>query len=130
MTVPQMQRSVPEVLHDIAGNLQMIVRSELRLAKTELAEKASSATAPAMTLGAGAVMAFYGFGFVLLACVYGLSIVLAPWLAALIIGGVLALTGGALALTSIKKLKSIRTIPDQTINSLEENAQWAKQQIK
>ena len=39
MTTSQRQRSVPEVLQDIVGNLQEIIRSEFLLAKTELKEE-------------------------------------------------------------------------------------------
>ena len=57
MATPQMQRSVPEVLQDIVGNLQEIVRSEFRLAKTELKEEASRAAKPVATFGMGLVLA-------------------------------------------------------------------------
>lgn len=130
MTVPQTQRSVPEVLQDIIGNLQMMVRGEFRLAKRELSEIASAASRPATTLGVGLVTGFYGVGFLLLALVYGLSTIMAAWLAALIVGGVLAFCGCALAITGGTKLKSLPITPDKTIGSLEENAQWAKRQIK
>jgi hypothetical protein len=130
MTIPQTQRSVPEVLQDIIGNLQMMVRGEFRLAKRELSEKASAASRPATILGVGLVTGFYGVGFLLLALVYGLSTIMAAWLAALIVGAVLALCGCALAITGGTKLKSLPITPDKTISSLEENAQWAKRQIK
>jgi len=130
MATPQMQRSVPEVLQDIVGNLQEIIRSEFRLAKTELKEEASRAAKPVATFGAGLVFAFYGFGFLLLASVYGLSTVMAGWLAALIVGAILALLATALLSSSGKKLKSVNPIPNKTLQSLEENVQWAKHPVK
>lgn len=130
MTVQQIQRSVPEVLHDIVGNLQMIVRAEFRLAKTEFSEKANAASKPAITLGAAFLIGVYGFGFLLLSAVYALSRVMAAWAAALAVGGLLAIVGGALAVASTTKLKNLRATPDRTVKSLKEDAQWAKQQIK
>ncbi len=41
MATSQPQRSVPEVLQNIVSNLQEIIRSEFRLAKTEIKEEAS-----------------------------------------------------------------------------------------
>jgi uncharacterized membrane protein YqjE len=130
MATPQTHRSVPEVLQDIVGNLQEIIRSEFRLAKTELEEKAAKAAKPAATFGAGLVLAFYGIGFLLLASVYGLSTVMAAWLAALLVGAILAIVSIALIISSGKKLKRVNPTPDKTIQSLEENVQWAKPQIK
>jgi uncharacterized membrane protein YqjE len=130
MATPQMQRSIPEVLQDIVGNLQEIVRSEFRLAKTELKEEAAKAAKPAATFGVGLVMGFYGIGFLLLASVYGLSRVMAGWLAALLVGMILAIVAIALLSSSGKKLKRVNPTPNKTIQSIEENVQWAKHPIK
>lgn len=130
MATNQTQRSVPEVLQDIVGNLQEIIRSEFRLAKTELKEEASRAAKPVVTFGVGLAFAFYGIGFLLLASVYGLSTVMAGWLAALVVGAILAVVAIALLSSSGKKLKSVNPIPNKTLQSLEENVQWAKHPVK
>ena len=130
MATPQMQRSFPEVLQDIVGNLQEIIRSEFRLAKTEIKEEAAKAAMPAATFGVGLVLGFYGIGFLLLASVYGLSTVMAGWLAALLGGAILAIVAIALLSSSGKKLKRVNPTPDKTMRSLEENVQWAKHPIK
>jgi uncharacterized membrane protein YqjE len=130
MSTPQMQRSVPELLHDIIGNFQAIVRSEFKLAKAELSEAASRAAKPASTLGAGLALGFYALGFLLLAAIYALSLVMATWLASLIVGGLLAVISLATVTSSAKKLKSLNPRPEKTIQTLQENVQWAKDQIK
>ena len=130
MATPHMQRSVPEVLQDIVGNLQEIIRSEFRLAKTELKEEAAKAARPAATFGVGLVLGFYGAGFLLLAAVYALSMIIAGWMAALIVGAVLTVVAMALVSSSGKKLKLANPVPEKTIKNLEENVQWAKQQVK
>src|SRR3984893_4778127 len=130
MATPQIQRSVPEVLQDIVGNLQEIIRSEFRLAKTELKEEASKAAKPAATFGAGLVFGFFGIGFLLLASVYGLSMIMAGWLAALIVGAVLAVVAIGLISSSSKKLKRVNPTPNKTMRRIEDNVQWAKHPIK
>jgi uncharacterized membrane protein YqjE len=130
MPAPQMQRSVPEVLQDIIGNFEQIIRSEFRLAKTEIREEASLAVKPVSILGVGLVLGVLGLGFLLLAAVYALSLVIAAWLAALVVGGVLALVSSILVASSSANLKQLNPKPDKTIRSLEENVQWAKNQIK
>jgi uncharacterized membrane protein YqjE len=130
MTAPQMQRSVPEILESIASNLTQIVRAEFRLAKSELKEGAEKVAGPGAALGAGVVLAFYGLGFLLLAAVYALSLVMAVWLAALIVGGGLFVVAGILIAAGGMTLKRVNLTPVKTIQTLEEDVQWAKQQIK
>ena len=130
MTAPRMQRSVPEVLEDIASNLAQLVQAEFRLAKTELKEGVEKVAGPGATLGAGVALAFYGLGFLLLAAVYALSLVMAGWLAMLIVGGVLAVAAGILIGAGGMKLKRVNLTPGKTIRTLEEDVQWAKPQIK
>jgi uncharacterized membrane protein YqjE len=122
-------RSIPDVVRDILANLQEIVRSEFRLAKIEIREEVSKAAQASTSLGAGLMLTFYAIGFLLLAGVYALSIVVATWLAALIVGiavGVLALI---LVQQGKKKLASVRP-PAETIDSVKENVQWAKNQAR
>ena len=123
-------RTVPEVLQNIVGNIQDIIRLELRLARAEIQEEASKATRPAQALGAGIVILLYALGFILLAVVCALSVVMTVWLAALLVGGFLALLGGALIFSGGKSLKQINLIPEKTVESLKEDVQWAKNQIK
>jgi Putative Actinobacterial Holin-X, holin superfamily III len=130
MSTPQMQRTVPELLGNMVDNIQQIIRSEFRLAKAELQEKASRASKPAITLGAGFLLGLYGFGFLLLAAAYALSMIMAAGLAALFVGGFLALVSIVLVTSSAKKLKALNPAPEKTIQTLRENVQWAKNQIK
>jgi uncharacterized membrane protein YqjE len=130
MTAPQMQRSVPAILEDIASNLTQLVHAEFRLAKSELKEGAEKVAVPGATLSAGVALAFYGLGFLLLAVVYALSLVMAAWLATLIVGGVLTVAAGILVGAGGTKLKRVNLTPDKTIRTLEEDVRWAKQQIK
>jgi uncharacterized membrane protein YqjE len=130
MTAPQMQRSVPEILENIATNLTQLIQAEFRLAKSELKEGAEKVAGPGAKLGAGVVLAFYGLGFLLLAAVYALSLVMAGWLATLIVGGVLTVAAGILIGAGRTKLKRVNLTPDKTMRTLEEDVQWAKQQIK
>jgi len=130
MSTPQLHRTVPELLGNIVDNIQQIIRSEFRLAKAELQEKASRASKPATTLGAGFLLGLYGLGFLLLAAVYALSTIMAAGLAALIVGGVLALVSIVLVTSSAKKLIALNPAPEKTIQTLQENVQWAKDRIK
>jgi uncharacterized membrane protein YqjE len=125
----QNERSVPEVLHDIVSNIQEIGRSEFRLAKSEIKEQVSKAAKPAATLAMGIVLAMYAFGFMLLTIVYVLATVVSAWLAALLVTAVVAVVALVLVTAGKDRLKRVKP-PEKTIDTLKENVEWAKNQIK
>ena len=123
-------RSVPEVLQDIVGNIQEIIRSEFRLAKAEVKQEASKAAPPLKMIVVGAVIGFYASGFLLFTLMMGLATIVATWLAALIVGAVLGIVALTLIIAASKGLKHVNAVPERTIETMKENVQWAKNQIK
>ena len=123
-------RSVPEVLHDIVGNIQEIIRSEFRLAKAEVKEEASKARGPLTTWAIGALIGLYALGLLLFTVVMAMATVMATWLSALIVGAVMGAVSIALISAGSARLKRVNKVPERTIESLKENVQWAKDQIK
>jgi uncharacterized membrane protein YqjE len=123
-------RSVPEVLQDIVGNIQEIIRSEFSLAKVEIKQEAARAKGPAIMWLFGGALGLYALGFLLLTAVFGMATVMPIWLAALIVGAVLTVVSIALLSAAAKRLKQVHKVPERTIESLKENVQWAKEQIK
>ena len=126
----QSQRSVPEVLQDIVGNVQEIIRSEFRLGTAEMREEAAKAAKPVATFGAGIVFAIYALGFLLLAIVYALSTVMAPWLAALLVTALAGLPAIVLIYSGRERLKKVNIVPEKTIANVKEKVQWATEQMK
>jgi uncharacterized membrane protein YqjE len=122
-------RPVAAVLHDIVGNIQDIVRSELRLAKTELTEELDRSRSAAVLLGAGALLLTLSALFVLLAIVYALSLVVAEWTAALIVGAGVGAIAAVCFGVGVKRLKAVRG-GQKTVASMKENVEWAKQPTK
>ena len=59
-------RPISAVLNDIVGNVQDIVRSELRLARTELTTEATKAGSAAALIAVGVLLLAFSAGFVLL----------------------------------------------------------------
>jgi uncharacterized membrane protein YqjE len=127
MATPQIARSLAEVLEDIIGNFEQMIRSEFRLAKTEMREEAAKAVNPALRAGLGLLLATYGGGFLLLAAVYAMTLIMAAWLAALVVGGVLTLIGALVAAAAIARMKNFNPGSE---NSAQENFEWAKNRIK
>jgi uncharacterized membrane protein YqjE len=135
MTAPIRQttsngRTMSEVLQDIVANIQEIVRSEFRLAKVEIHEETTKAVRSSIPLVIGVLLSLYALGFILLAVVHALSLVVDAWLAALIVGfGVLVIS---MILVSVgrKRFKQVKVVPEKTVVTVKENVQWAKHQIR
>ena len=123
-------RPVAEIVKDIVSNLQQIVRAEIRLAKVEAREELAKAIQGAKLIGIGAVVGIFAVGVLLLSAVYALSLVLAPWAAALIVGIAVAVIAGVCVMAGLDRFKQVRIPPPKTAATLEENVQWAKAQSK
>ena len=122
------ERSVPEVLQDIIGNVQEILRSEVQLAKTELKEEAAEAATPIIRMGVGLLLAAYAVGLLLLAAVYELAIIMSMRSAALLVGAVVAIVAVLLINSGVSGLKRINMKSERLIASLQENMRWVKRQ--
>lgn len=125
------ERPISEVLKNIFGDLQDIVRSEVKLGKTELKEDLAKTQHAAVWLAAGALVGIFAVLFILLAIFFGLSYVVPEWAAAGLIA--LALGGSCViavnvAAAEFKKLKQVRASP--SVTQIKENIEWAKQQVK
>jgi uncharacterized membrane protein YqjE len=123
-------RSLSGVLQDIVRNVQEIVRSEVRLAKTEILEEAAKAKSSTLLLGAGAVSAIFAILFLLLMIVYALALVVPSWTAALIVGAALAVVASVMLTAGVRRFKQIHPTPERTVETLKENVEWAKQHTK
>lgn len=123
-------RSLSDVLQDVVGNVQGIIRSEARLAKAEIREEAGQAGKAAGIAGLGGALSFYAAGFLLLACLYALELVVASWLAALIMMFIVGAIAAVVLRAGIQRLKRVHPRPDKTIDTIKENVEWAKDQIR
>lgn len=126
----QPEGSIAGLLQDIVGNIQGIIRSEVRLAKAEVTEDATSMGKAAGMLVAGAVLGIYALGILLLFVIYALNGPLPDWAAALIVGLVVAAAAGILVKVGLERIKSVNPAPDKTIDSVKEDIQWVKQQTR
>lgn len=124
--MPNTERPISAVLRDIVGNVQHIVRSELRLARTEITEEIGKAGRAGVLVGVGALMLIFSLLFALLAIVYALSVVMPAWMAALIVAAGVGLIAALCVAIGLKRMKTVRAAP-KTTETLKENVEWARQ---
>ncbi|BFV60947.1 phage holin family protein [Kitasatospora sp. CMC57] len=125
-TEPPEDRSLGDLIGEITDDLGQLVRDEIELAKAEIKQEATKAgKASGMLAGAG-----YAGHLVLLlgslTVVFALGNVMNLAWAALVVTGLWAVGGAVLFLVGRKRLREVRPAPRQTIETLKEDAAWAR----
>jgi uncharacterized membrane protein YqjE len=121
-------RPVSDLLKDIIGNVQEMVRSEIRLARAEMREEVDHATSAAKLIGIGAGLALLAGAFLLVTCTLLLALVMPAWVAALIVGAVLGIAGMVMLGKGRAQFRVPR--PKKTIENVKENVEWMKNQTR
>lgn len=124
-------KSLGELIGDLTRDLSKLVRQEVQLARVEITGKITGMVKGAALLVVAGVFAFAAFLALVAAGILALSLVLAPWLAALVVAVGLLVVAGILGLVGVKNAKKIADpVPHETVETLKEDAQWIKQQIR
>ena len=123
-------RTLGELFSELAQKTTTLVRHEVNLAKVEMGEKASRAGKHVGFLAAGGAVAYAGLLAILAAVIILLNDVMPLWLAALLVGLVVAAVGYLLVRRGLDALKREDFAPRQTMETLKEDQQWAKDQTR
>jgi uncharacterized membrane protein YqjE len=111
--------STGELVKRLSEQVSVLVRDELKLAQLEMTRKGKQAGIGAGMLGGSGLVALYGVGCLLAGAILGLSRVLEPWLAALIVGAALLLVSGLAAVAGKARLqKAAPLVPAQAAGSV------------
>jgi hypothetical protein len=125
------ERSLGQLFGDLSRQLSTLVRQEIDLARTETTQRVTAVTRDAALIGAGAALGYAGLLFLLAALVaLFIQAGLDAWLAALLVGAATLAVGGALAWRGREGLRTTSVVPERTIETLKDDAEWAKEQIK
>ncbi|CAM3747985.1 hypothetical protein CCOS865_01264 [Pseudomonas reidholzensis] len=114
----QLMREVPELFS-----------KELALAKAELQHNLTALKAGTAAVAAGAIVLLAGFIILLLAAVYGLSMFVEPWLAAVIVGGVTVVIGMIMLQSGKKQFDPAQLTPDRTLHAMQQDKDALKRKL-
>ena len=117
------ERSTGALLRDLMHEVPGLFTKELALARAEMRENMEQTRRAAMEVSTGGVVLTGGYIVLLMAAVYGLSEVMEPWLAALLVGGVATIVGYMMAKAGMRQFKSRELKPDRAINAMHKDAE-------
>lgn len=131
MQVNSDDRSLGELFADLAKESSVLVRQEVALAKSELSQKAGQVGKDIGFLAVGGLVLYAGLLAIIAAIIILLGTVGVPWwLSALVVGILVAGAGYFMVQRGLTALKREDLAPRQTIETLKEDAEWAKEQVR
>lgn len=123
------EEPIGELLKRLSNETTTLVKMELDLAKAEMTKKGKDAGEGAGFLGGAGVVGLLALGSLTAFLILLLDGAMPNWLAALVVTILWAAVAGFLALSGKKKLQQATpAAPEQTIETLKEDAAWAKTQ--
>jgi uncharacterized membrane protein YqjE len=118
--------SVGQLLGEISRDLSQLMRQEIELAKVELKEEAVKAGKGVGMFGGAGFGGYLVVVFLSLAAMFGIASGTGLGWAALIVAAAWAVIAAVLALAGKKQMKRVSPKPERTIETLKEDAQWAR----
>jgi hypothetical protein len=124
------ERPISELFSELATETGDLIRAEVKLATTELTHKGIDAARQTAFIVAGATLGTMALLFLLAALALGLGTVMELWLSSLIVGVVVAIVAAVLANHGMRALRDMKLAPTETIDSLKQDKQWIKDQVR
>lgn len=123
------ERPLGELFSDLANETTTLVRNEVALARVELTQKATKVGKNIGSLAVGGAIAYaallaFGAGVIML-----LAKVMPAWAASLVVGAIVAGVAWLMINKALTELSRTELKPQETVESLKEDAQWIKDQI-
>ncbi|MBV7700553.1 phage holin family protein [Streptomyces sp. TRM70350] len=123
-------RSAGELLSAVTSDLQTLFRQEVELAKSEIREEGAKAGKAAGMYGGAGFGGYMVALFLSLAAVFGLANVMDAGWAALIVAAVWAVIAAVLYMMGRSRMREVSPKLEQTVQTLKEDAQWARHPTK
>jgi uncharacterized membrane protein YqjE len=125
------ERSLGELLKQLSQETTQLVHQELELAKAELQQKGKQAGAGAGMFGGAGALGLAALGALTACFILALNAIMPAWLAALLVAVVYGIVAFVLVKQGQAKLKQASPpVPEQTIETVKEDVEWAKTQMR
>lgn len=123
-------RDAPEVIRSLVDNTQLLLKKEIELAKLEIKQIVTARLTAVAFLAIAGVLGLYLLGFALVTGVKALELVVAEWLAWLIVTGVVLVLVVIVLLLAKRKLTTPSSSPDTTKRDVQETIDLAKRRVQ
>ncbi|MDT7786801.1 MAG: hypothetical protein QOF58_5220 [Pseudonocardiales bacterium] len=118
--------SLGDLVSELTGDLSKLMRQELELAKAEIRQEAVKAGKATGMLAAAGFAGYLTTVLLSLALVFALGAVMPLGWAALIVAALWGIAGAVLYTSGRARLRTVNPKPERTVETLKEDAEWAK----
>lgn len=126
----QTERSIGQIVKDLAADFSTLFRSEVALLKLEFKDTVTKLGGGVAMFGAAAFLAIFGIGFLFVTIVLGLVAIGVPaWLSTLIVTIFLFVAAGVLALMGKKKFAQVNFVPTESVQQIKTDIESIKADI-
>jgi Putative Actinobacterial Holin-X, holin superfamily III len=130
-TADPRDRPLGELFKQLSEETTRLVHQELELAKAELTQKGRQAGMGAGMFGGAGALGLAALGALTACFILALNAVMPAWLAALLV----AVVYGIIAFVLVKQgqariRRATPPVPEQTIETVKEDVEWAKTQMR
>jgi uncharacterized membrane protein YqjE len=122
------EKSLGQLFSELTSDLSTLMRKEVELAKVETKEEVARAGKAGGMLGGGAFAGWFALLFLSFAVAWLLDEWMHTALAFLIVGLVYAVVAAVLIRQGRSRMQSVNPVPQQTVETLKEDVQWARAQ--
>ena len=120
--------TVGALVHDLSQEIPELIRSEVRLAQAEVAQKGRAVGAGLGMFSAAGLVAFFALGTLVAAAVLGLAEAVPAWASALIVAAVLLAVAGVVALVGRKKVTEGQPLkPERAVSGVQKDVAAVKE---
>jgi uncharacterized membrane protein YqjE len=121
------QKGVGELVREVAQDLSKLVSQELELAKLEAKAEAKKAGKTAGAFGGAGAAGYFAVLFASLTLMFALASLFDSYVwAGLVVTVIWAVVGAVLYSRAKKQAAELNPKPEMTVQTLKEDAQWAK----
>lgn len=118
--------SVGQLFSRMSEDLSALLRKEVELAKVEIKEEVTKAGKGAGLLGGTGLTALFGLMMLSFAAAWGLAVAIPTGFAFLAMGGFYFTVSAATFLLGRRKFRQVHPVPEQTVETVKEDLEWAK----
>lgn len=121
------QPSISKLMGGIINDVQSLVRQQMTMFRMEIKEDLQKVSAASTQIAVALGIGLTGAVALMFTAVYGLAAIypsLPMWACFGIVGVAVLAAGGILLQMALKRLKSVRSLSDQSVRAMKENVQW------
>lgn len=123
------ERTLGDLFSELAAETGTLVRQEVRLAQVEITEKATLVGKNVGYLAVGGAVGYAAVLAVMAGIILALSMFIPAWAAALLVGVVVGIVAFVLISSALSELRNAELKPEETVESIKEDAKWLKNQL-